>query len=181
MKRFFMLIAKKGMFAAACLLSCLAVLTGCGNNSQAAVNDRPNHNWGAKAPDANDKERQAMNDTKKIIITVNGRTLSATLADNSSAEALADMLADGPVSISMEDYGNMEKVGDIGKRLPTNDRPTNTKAGDLILYTGSKFVIYYAPNSWNFTRLGKIDNVSAEELKEFLGKGDVEVELSLPR
>jgi hypothetical protein len=42
-------------------------------------------------------------------------------------------------------------------------------------------VIYYAPNSWNFTRLGKIDNVAAEELREILGDGNVTVMLSLPQ
>jgi hypothetical protein len=41
-------------------------------------------------------------------------------------------------------------------------------------------VIYYAPNNWNFTRLGKIDDVTAEQLKAILGEGDVTVTLSLP-
>ncbi|MGD8403742.1 MAG: cyclophilin-like fold protein [Anaerolineales bacterium] len=41
------------------------------------------------------------------------------------------------------------------------------------------FVIYYAPNSWNFTRLGKINTVTAGELKEILGEGNVTITLSL--
>jgi len=40
-------------------------------------------------------------------------------------------------------------------------------------------VIYYAPNTWSFTRLGKIRDISAGELKEILGSGDVTVTLSL--
>ena len=73
----------------------------------------------------------------------------------------------------------MEKVGTLGISLPRNDRQTTTGLGDLILYQGHNFVIYYDTNSWNFTRLGKIDNVSQTELKAALGEGDVRVTLSL--
>ena len=120
-----------------------------------------------------------MESDNRILLAVNGRTLTATLAGNSSAEALRELLAKGPLTIDMRDYGGMEKVGDIGMRLPTNDEHITTEAGDLILYTGSAFVIYYAPNSWSFTRLGRIDGVSAKELKNILGKGHVQVTLSL--
>ena len=41
-------------------------------------------------------------------------------------------------------------------------------------------MIYYDTNSWNFTRLGKIQDITADELKELLGDGDVTVTLSLP-
>lgn len=103
----------------------------------------------------------------------------ATLADNSSAEALKDLLTKGPIIIDMHDYGNMEKVGSLDTSLPRNDEQITTAFGDLILYQGNSFVIYYAPNSWNFTRLGKINDVTQDELKEALGNGDVKVTLSL--
>lgn len=90
-----------------------------------------------------------------------------------------EMLQNGPITIDMRDYGNMEKVGSLGTDLPRNDEQITTESGDLILYQGNAFVIYYAPNSWNFTRLGKINNVTQEELKEALGTGDVKVTLSL--
>ena len=96
-----------------------------------------------------------MESGNQILLTVNGQTLTATPAENSSAQALKELLTQGPLTISMLDYGSMEKVGDIGTDLPTNDEQITTEAGDLILYMGSAFVIYYAPNSWNFTRLGK--------------------------
>jgi hypothetical protein len=104
---------------------------------------------------------------------------TATLAENSSVAALRDMLENGPIIIDMQDYGSMEKVGSLGTSLPRNDKQITTEPGDLILYQGNTFVIYYAPNSWNFTRLGKIYDVSQEELKEALGNGDVKVTLSL--
>jgi hypothetical protein len=79
----------------------------------------------------------------------------------------------------MRDYGNMEKVGSIGTTLPRNDEQITTGPGDIILYQGNALVIYYAPNSWNFTRLGKIDNITQDELKKILGEGDVSVTLKL--
>lgn len=105
--------------------------------------------------------------------------LTAELADNSSVDALREMLSAGPLEIDMQDYGDMEKVGSLGQDLPVNDEQITTEAGDLILYQGNSFVIYYAPNTWNFTRLEKINGVSAEELQDILGEGDITVTLSL--
>lgn len=127
-------------------------------------------------------ERDAeMEKTNQMILTVNDRELTATLSDNSSAEALKELLAEEPITIEMKDYGNMEKVGKIGTDLPTNDEEITTEAGDLILYMGNSFVIYYAPNKWNFTKLGKINDVTAQELKNILGAGEVKITLSLQK
>ncbi len=116
----------------------------------------------------------------KIKLTINSQTeLTATLVDNSSATALIDLLRNGPLTIEMRDYGNMEKVGPIGTTLPRNDQQITTEPGDIILYQGNALVIYYAPNSWNFTRLGKIDNISQDDLKAVLGDGDVTVTLEI--
>ncbi len=114
-------------------------------------------------------------------IQIGDRVLTATLVENSSVEALKEALAEGPITINMRDYDNMEKVGSLSMDLPRNDEQITTEAGDIILFQGNAFVIYYAPNSWNFTRLGKIDDISAEELKEILGDGNVTVTLSLAK
>ena len=115
-----------------------------------------------------------------IRLTVEGgKTFIATLEDNSSVKALQELLAKGDVTVKMEDYGNMEKVGPLGTSLPRNDKPTTTGPGDIILYQGKYLVIYYATNSWNFTRLGKINHVAGSELKAALGEGNVTVTLSL--
>lgn len=127
-----------------------------------------------------DNQTNADMENNKIRLTVEGgRTFTATLVDNTSAQALVEQLAKGDITVDMEDYADMEKVGTLGISLPRNDRPTTTGPGDLILYQGHNFVIYYDTNSWNFTRLGKIDNVSQTELKAALGEGDVRVTLSL--
>jgi hypothetical protein len=108
-------------------------------------------------------------------ITVGNRVLIATLAQNSSTQALKEWLKTGPITVNMRDYGNMEKVGSFGRNLPTNDERIATEPGDLILYQGNQFVIYYAPNTWSFTRLGKINGVTRQELLDVLGQGNVTV------
>ena len=99
--------------------------------------------------------------------------LTATLVDNSSATAFYNLLKKAPVTIKMSDYSNFEKYGPIGTSLPRNDTQITTTAGDIILYQGNQIAIYYDTNSWNFTRLGKVDGVTQAELKRILGKGDV--------
>ena len=115
----------------------------------------------------------------KVNITANGTTLTAVMYDSSSSEALREMLENGPLTIDMSDYSNFEKVGSLGTTLPRNDEQISTEPGDIILYQGSNFVIYYDTNNWNFTRLGKIDNATRDGLLEVLGTGDVTVTLSL--
>ncbi len=112
-------------------------------------------------------------------IAVNKTVLTAALADNSSARALAELLADGPLSVEMRDYNRMERVGPLGADLPANDEWIDAQAGDLILYQGNQLVIYYGVNSWSLTRLGRIEGVGAGELRDILGGGDVRVTLSM--
>lgn len=112
-------------------------------------------------------------------IAVNKTVLTAALADNSSARALAELLADGPLSVEMRDYNRMEKVGPLGADLPANDEWIDAQAGDLILYQGNQLVIYYGVNSWSLTRLGRIEGVGAGELRDILGGGDVGITLSM--
>ncbi len=116
----------------------------------------------------------------QLNIQIGDHLLTADLADNSSVRALLELLADGPITIEMSDYANMEKVGELPQSLPRNDEQISTDAGDLILYQGNSFVIYYDTNSWNFTRLGKINNTTKQELRDILGSGSVTAVLSVP-
>lgn len=114
-----------------------------------------------------------------VNIEVNGTNIQVKLYDNSSAQAVQELLRKGPLTISMEDYANMEKFGSFGVQLPTNDEHITTEAGDVILSEGNLLVIYYAPNTWTFTRLGKVQNLSGAELKKVLGKGNIKAKLTL--
>ena len=112
-------------------------------------------------------------------IEVNGANIQVKLYDNSSAQAVKELLRKGPLTISMKDYAHMEKFGSFGVELPTNDQHITTEAGDVILSEGNLLVIYYAPNTWTFTRLGKVQNLAESELKNGLGKGNITATLTL--
>ncbi len=114
-----------------------------------------------------------------MYITVNEHTLTVKMADNSSAEALLALLKNGDITVSAQDYGSFEKVGPLGTELPTNDEQITTQPGDLILYQGDQITLYYDTNSWSFTRLGRVQGLTADELRAILGDGDVTMVLSL--
>ena len=118
-------------------------------------------------------------ETMKIYIKINDQILRANLENNSSAEAFVEKLQEGDITIEMHDYANFEKVGNLGFSLPTNDVNITTSYGDIILYQGNQITIYYDTNTWNFTKLGKIEDVSQKELIDILGDGDVVVTFSL--
>jgi len=115
----------------------------------------------------------------KLKIHVNDTTFTATLEENSSATALKELLQKGDLTLDMEDFSNFEKVADLPTTLPRNDTQIDTDAGDIILYQGKSITIYYDKNSWNFTRLGKIDNVNKKRLKQILGDGNATVTFSV--
>ncbi len=127
-------------------------------------------------PDANEDTEET---DRMIYAHVNGRTLSILPEQNTSAEALIELLEAQDVTVDMHDYGAFEKVGALGATLVRNDEQITTAPGDVILYQGDQITIYYDVNSWNFTRLGKVQGLTQSELREILGDGDVTVTFSL--
>nr|WP_297987060.1 cyclophilin-like fold protein [uncultured Oscillibacter sp.] len=106
---------------------------------------------------------------------------TAALEDNPSVAAWKELLAKGPLTVDMRDYGGFEKVGGIGADIIQSNRQITAKPGDVILYQGSSVTIYYGENSWNFTPLGHIDGVTEAQLREVLkaGGGGISVTFSL--
>lgn len=158
------------------VLPWLPMMTACGEDQEAVSEE--------VAPQAGD-ETESTNDgdmkTDTLKLKVGERSFTATLAANSSAAALVERLKKGPVTVNIDDYADMEKVGPLGFSLPRNDRQTTTSPGDIILYQGDNFVIYYDTNSWNFTRLGRVNGISSREhmLQLLGGKGRTTITLSL--
>ena len=90
-------------------------------------------------------------------------------------------LREASITYEANDYGGFEKVGSLGRTLPTSDTQITTQAGDVILYSGNQIVLFYGSNTWSYTRLGKMQYESLDELKSFLkaGEGNISVTLSL--
>ena len=123
----------------------------------------------------NEPEQEA--DT--MVLTINGEVVSVEWEDNESVDALMDLVSKEPLSIRMSMYGGFEQVGSIGTSLPRNDVQTTTEAGDIVLYSGNQIVVFYGPNSWAYTRLGKVTDITKAEMTELLGNGDVTITISL--
>ena len=120
-----------------------------------------------------EEELQVVRMSAELVLEVNGKRFYPELAENSSAEAFFEKLKEGKLDLELHDYGSFEKVGPLPWELPRNDEQITTEPGDIILYQGDQLTIYYDENTWSFTRLGKITNVTKEELLEILGDGDV--------
>ena len=120
-----------------------------------------------------------MNTEQKLQIEVNGTILTATLADTTAAKEFAEYLSTEPVTVTLNEYSGFEKVGKLPWSLTKTDERIVTESGDIMLYQGNQMTIFYNSNTWSYTRLGHIDNVTAEELTAIFGDGDMTVTLSL--
>ncbi len=120
----------------------------------------------------------AMAQSKITLSTSNG-SMTATLSDTEAARELAELLSNGPLTIEMSDYGGFEKVGTLPQSFTTSNRQITTTPGDIMLYQGNNMVIFYGSNSWSYTPLGKIDNATTENLRQFLGNGNVKLTITL--
>ena len=116
-----------------------------------------------------------------IKITVSGKSLPVKIEDNVATRDLVAALREASITFEAHDYGGFEKVGALGRSLPASDTQITTQAGDVILYSGNQIVLFYGSNTWSYTRLGKIQYESLDELKSFLkaGDGNISVTLSL--
>lgn len=119
-------------------------------------------------------QEEPMNElVTKLKIEVGGHSFTATLEQNDATAALVDML---PLTIAMSDYSGFEKVGSLGASLPTSNAQTTTQTGDVVLYNGNQIVIFYGSNSWSYTRLAHVDDLTG--WADALGSGDITVTFS---
>ena len=110
-------------------------------------------------------------------VQVGDASFTAALEENDAVSVLIEMMEEGPVTIEMDDYSGFEKVGPLGTSLPASNSQTTTQAGDIVLYQGNQIVMFYGSNSWSYTRIGHITDLTGWE--EALGSGSVTVTFSL--
>ena len=139
-------------------------------SSSTSESSSPN-NVDPNIPESSDTEVMKMN------IQIGDAHFTATLEDNAAVHELIDMMRDKPVTIKMNDYSGFEKVGPLGRSLTTDNHQTTTSAGDIVLYNGNQIVIFYGSNSWSYTRIGRIDDLSGWE--KALGKGSITAVFSI--
>ena len=159
----------------------LPAMLACDKLPDPVVPDPPqeDQNEGKVNNDNSGGTDNTMPETIKIIVS--GKTLSVKIEDNEATKALVAALSEASITYEANDYGGFEKVGLLGRTLPASDTQITTQAGDVILYSGNRIVLFYGSNTWSYTRLGKMQYESLDELKSFLkaGEGNISVTLSL--
>ena len=116
----------------------------------------------------------------EIFLTIGSRKISVKLEKNAAVAALIERLQEGDITYTASDYGGFEKVGSLGDPLPRSDTQMTTQPGDVILYAGDQIVLFYGSNSWSYTKLGRVQDISAEEWRNLLTQIDpVSVKISL--
>ena len=164
------------------------LLTGCkANNTGDFQEDDVSQTQSGVETNTNESKEQAkMKKTdestladNQIRVTVGSSSFIVNLEDNETAKALRKMITDEDLTISASNYGGFEKVCQLGKTLPRNDKQITTEAGDVMLYSGNQIVFFYGANSWSYTKIGKVEASSIEELESVLSGSETEVILSI--
>ena len=181
------------------LVLSLYILAGCGGRSNepeasSSISEDITESQNSE-PAANDSEENTgiisetetvlqemeidMKDSNQIKISLGDAEFTVTLENNESAQALKEMLTNGAITLSCSNYGGFEKVCRLGVTLPSNDTQITPTVGDVMLYSSNQIVIFYASNSWAYTRLGRVDEEYIDRLEEILSGNDTEITLSL--
>ena len=111
----------------------------------------------------------------EIVIVIGDHEYNLQLEDNDSVYELMNKLDEKDISLSLRDYGGFEKVGDLGFSLSSSDKRIKTEYGDVVLYHGNQLVLFYGSNTWEYTRIGHILNITEDELRNILGDGEVSI------
>lgn len=108
----------------------------------------------------NNDEGNQVSISNTVEITIGSTKFTATLSDNATAKAFKAML---PQSVSMTELHGNEIYYNLPNGLPTNaSNPRTIHSGDIMLWGSNCVVIFYETfsTSYNYTRIGKIDDTS---------------------
>ncbi len=135
---------------------------------------------GNEAPQENPQQTEQPKEVQNMTLqmTIGDTPVSVAWEDNEAVQALKALCENQPLTIDMSMYGGFEQVGSIGSDLPANDMQTTTSAGDIVLYSGNRMVVFYGSNTWAYTRLGHISDKSEEEMTQLLSNGNITITLT---
>jgi hypothetical protein len=118
-------------------------------------------------------------DPMNIRLTIDGKTMTAALADNVTARDFLSLL---PMTVTLEDYASTEKISYLPRKLSTAGAPAGSdpSPGDIAYYApwGNVAVFYKdAPYARGLIPLGRID-AGAEALS---ARGPLKVTIEVVR
>ena len=182
------LMKNRGLAAYVLITAMTVFLLGCGNSKTGAASGTEAAAEEISSSALTGDQQQVVDESVNVAEEEAVKTLQMKIADtvvevaweeNESVEALRKLCEAQPLTIEMSMYGGFEQVGSIGSNLPRNDVETTTSAGDIVLYSGNKMVVFYGSNSWAYTRLGHITDQDEAGMAQLLSNGDVTITVSL--
>ena len=172
---------KKNIIISAICVAMMLSISACSDEGKASNEDQ---NMKSIISQSENVDVESSEDEMEVretamTMTIGDTKVNVEWEDNSSVDALKELVSSGPLSIDMSMYGGFEQVGSIGQSLPREDKQTTTASGDIVLYSGNQLVVFYGSNSWAYTRLGHISDKTDAEIEALLSKGDVTITLSI--
>ena len=113
----------------------------------------------------------------EISMQIDNTPIDVAWESNETVKALKEEVKRGEITIQLSKYSDFEQVGELGKKYPSSDTRMTATTGDIMLYAGDKMVVFYGDHTWEYTRIGKIANLSNEEIKRLLSNKSVVLKL----
>jgi hypothetical protein len=129
-------------------------------------------------PPAQTNERSnKLAEDMKLRITIGEQVVTATLTDSETARDFVSLL---PLTLTLKDYNETEKISDLPRRLSTKGAPTGSDPaiGDIAYYAPwGNLAIFYRDFGYSngLVILGKIDG----EMEALNAPGSVKVTIEL--
>lgn len=121
-----------------------------------------------------DKDRM---EEKLMNLSINGQKVTVKWESNQSVKDIENHVVKEKIIVHSSLYGGFEQVGRLPRSFKRNDVQMTTTPGDIVLYSGNQIVIFFGSNTWSYTKLGHIENLSLRELENLLGNSTAEIVL----
>ncbi|MBQ0064632.1 MAG: hypothetical protein KBT48_02630 [Firmicutes bacterium] len=108
---------------------------------------------------------------------INEQEIPVIWENNKTVKEFMEEVNRKDIVVSMSMYSNNEQVGSLGRSYSKKDTYMTTHNGDIVLYNASNIVLFYGSNSWDYTKLGKMD-LSKQEVIDLLSNGNVRITIT---
>jgi hypothetical protein len=141
-------------------------LWGCADATETPLRQQPPSVSGQQTKASANSRAKTRTKAMKIRLKLENTTLAATLEDNATSRDFVSLL---PLTLTLKDHADTEKVSDLPKKLSTQGAPSghDPEVGEIAYYAPWGNLALYVKNfeySSGLVKLGKIDS-GVEALK----------------
>lgn len=154
-------------------------MTGCTSKPDMTESQEPQSQYDILSDEDISNYMLENNESTKLTLSVDGTPLSVKWENNKSVSALKELAAEKDLTIKAQQYGGFEQVGSLPEKIVSEDSHMTAEPGDIMLYSSDSVVIYYGTNTWSYTKLGHIENLSEIQLNQLLSGEAVTLTFSL--